>query len=29
VAQFLDREREGIAADQNFLFARSPFRKDG
>jgi len=29
VADYLDREREGVAADQNFLDARTPFRKDG
>ena len=27
VAEFLDRERAGVAADQNYLAQRSPFRK--
>lgn len=27
VAEFLERERQGIAAEQNFLKARTPFRK--
>ena len=27
VAEFLERERQGIAAEQNFLEARTPFRK--
>jgi len=27
VAQFLEREREGVAAEQNFLEERTPFRK--
>ncbi len=27
VAEYLDREREGIAAEQNFLEERTPFRK--
>ena len=29
VADFLTREREGIAADQNFLQTRTPFRREG
>ena len=29
VADFLRREREGIAADQNFLQTRTPFRRNG
>lgn len=29
VADFLRREREGIAADQNFLETRTPFRRGG
>ena len=29
VAEFLERERQGIAAEQNFLQARTPFRKSG
>ncbi|MEQ1499323.1 MAG: GNAT family N-acetyltransferase [Novosphingobium sp.] len=29
VADFLERERAGIAADRNFLEARTPFRKGG
>ncbi len=27
VAEFLDRERAGVAADQNYLAQRSPFRQ--
>ena len=29
VAQFLEREREGVAADRNYLERRTPFRKSG
>ncbi|MFM5954314.1 MAG: GNAT family N-acetyltransferase [Novosphingobium sp.] len=29
VADFLEREREGVAADQNHLAGRTPFRKGG
>lgn len=29
VADFLERERAGVAADRNYLVARTPFRKDG
>ena len=29
VAEFLARERAGVAEDQNFMFTRSPFRKEG
>jgi predicted N-acyltransferase len=29
VAEFLERERAGIAADQNYLSRRTPFRKGG
>ena len=28
VADFLDRERAGVAADRNYLATRGPFRKD-
>ncbi|MFN3517676.1 MAG: peptidogalycan biosysnthesis protein, partial [Novosphingobium sp.] len=27
VAEFLERERAGVAMDQNYLAARTPFRK--
>ncbi len=29
VAEFLERERAGVAADRNYLSARSPFKKGG
>ena len=29
VADFLDRERAGVAADRNYLATRGPFRKEG
>jgi predicted N-acyltransferase len=29
VADFLEREREGVAQDQRFLVERTPFRRDG
>ncbi len=29
VAEFLERERAGVAADRNYLSARTPFRKGG
>ena len=29
IAEFLEREREGVAAEQNFLHERTPFRKGG
>ena len=29
IADFLEREREGVATDQLYLDARTPFRKDG
>ena len=29
VAEFLEREREGVAADRNYLETRTPFRKQG
>ena len=29
VAEFLERERQGIAAERNFLQARTPFRRSG
>ncbi len=28
IAEFLERERAGVAADQNYLAARTPFKKD-